>query len=117
MAKLTTTQVYYHGFLQSWNTTTKLFSIFDAFDLPAKEDSQFGQFGSIFFALVSFTNCVDKFLAFFDHLPPSVDIFYIMNVDKKSTYLDYLKALSQKILENFYVSNINIPNHYPEQKI
>ena len=31
---------------------------------------------------------------------------------------DMLKvALSQKILENFYISNINIPNHYPEQKI
>ena len=26
-------------------------------------------------------------------------------------------ALSQKILEKFYVSNINIPNHYLEQKI
>ena len=26
-------------------------------------------------------------------------------------------ALSQKILENFYIANINIPNHYPEQKI
>ena len=26
-------------------------------------------------------------------------------------------ALSQKILVNFYISNINIPNHYPEQKI
>jgi len=26
-------------------------------------------------------------------------------------------ALSQKILENYYVSNINIPNHQPEQKI
>ena len=25
--------------------------------------------------------------------------------------------LSQKILENFYFSKINIPNHYPEQKI
>ena len=25
-------------------------------------------------------------------------------------------ALSQKILENFYFSKINIPNHYPEQK-
>ena len=23
-------------------------------------------------------------------------------------------ALSQKMLENFYISNINIPNHYPE---
>ena len=26
-------------------------------------------------------------------------------------------ALSQKILENFYLSNMNIPSHYPEQKI
>ena len=26
-------------------------------------------------------------------------------------------ALSQKILEKFYVSNINIPNHYSEQEI
>ena len=26
-------------------------------------------------------------------------------------------ALSQEILETFHVSNINIPNHYPEQKI
>ena len=30
----------------------------------------------------------------------------------------YLKvALSQKILENFSIANINIPNHYPGQKI
>ena len=28
-----------------------------------------------------------------------------------------LKFKSQKILENFYISNINTPNHYPEQKI
>ena len=26
-------------------------------------------------------------LAFFDHLPPSVDIFYGINVDKKSIFL------------------------------
>ena len=26
-------------------------------------------------------------------------------------------GLSQKILENFYVSNLDIPNHYPDQKI
>ena len=26
-------------------------------------------------------------------------------------------ALSQKRLENFFVARINIPNHYPEQKI
>ena len=31
----------------------------------------------------SFTNYVDKILAFFDHLPPYVDIFYGINVDKK----------------------------------
>ena len=34
----------------------------------------------------SFTNYVDKVLAFFDHLPPSVDIFYLMNVDKKQHF-------------------------------
>ena len=34
----------------------------------------------------SFTNYIDKILAFFDHLPPSVEIFYGMNVDKKQTY-------------------------------
>ena len=33
-----------------------------------------------------FTNYVDKILAFFDHLPPSVDIFYGINVDKKSIF-------------------------------
>ena len=26
-------------------------------------------------------------------------------------------ALSQKVLDNFYLSKINIPNHYPEQNI
>ena len=26
-------------------------------------------------------------------------------------------ALSQKRLEDFYIAKINIPNHYPEQKI
>ena len=31
----------------------------------------------------SLTNYVDKSLAFFDHLPPCVNIFYGMNVDKK----------------------------------
>ena len=36
----------------------------------------------------SFTNYVDKILDFFDHPPSSVDIFYLMNVDKKLTFLD-----------------------------
>ena len=31
----------------------------------------------------AFTNYVDKFLAFFDHLPPYVDIFYPIFLDKK----------------------------------
>ena len=43
-----------------------------------------------------FTNYVDKILAFFDHLPPSVDIFYGMNVENKWTFLDYLPTLSCK---------------------
>ena len=38
----------------------------------------------------SFTNYVDNILAFFDHLPPCVDIFYGMNVDKKWTFLDHV---------------------------
>jgi hypothetical protein len=43
-----------------------------------------------------FTNYVDKILACFDHLPPSVDIFYLMNIDEKSTFLDYLTPSSCK---------------------
>ena len=42
------------------------------------------------FLLGFFTNCVDKFLAFFDHLPPSVDILYLIMVDKKAEIFDYL---------------------------
>ena len=26
-------------------------------------------------------------------------------------------ALSQKIVDNFYIAKLNIPNHYPGQKI
>ena len=33
---------------------------------------------------------------FFDHLPPCVDIFYAMNVDKKWTVLDHLPTSSCK---------------------
>ena len=35
----------------------------------------------------AFTNYVDKFLAFFDHLSLCVDIFYLINIDKKSNFL------------------------------
>ena len=35
----------------------------------------------------TFTNYVDKFLAFFDHLSPFVDIFYLIMVDKKPKFL------------------------------
>jgi hypothetical protein len=35
-------------------------------------------------------------LAFFDHLPPCVDIFYGINVDKKWTFFDHLPASSCK---------------------
>ena len=39
----------------------------------------------------AFTNYVENILAFFfDHLPPCVDIFYGMNVEKKWTFLDHL---------------------------
>ena len=33
---------------------------------------------------------------FVDHLSPSVDIFYLVNVDKKATFLDYLPTFSCK---------------------
>ena len=50
----------------------------------------------IFFLLIkgSFTNYVGKILAYFDHLPPSIDIFYGMNVDKKWTFSDHLPTSS-----------------------
>ena len=44
----------------------------------------------------SFTNYVDKILPFFDHLPPCVDTFYGMNVDKKWTFLNHLPTSSCK---------------------
>ena len=40
--------------------------------------------------LGEFTNYVDKILAFFDHLPSCVDIFYGIQVDRKWRLLDYL---------------------------
>jgi hypothetical protein len=39
-------------------------------------------------------NYVDNSLGFFNHLPPYVDIFYGINIDKKGTFLDYLPTLS-----------------------
>ena len=44
-------------------------------------------------------------------------ITMIIGHSNKRVQVQVKVALSQKILENFYVSNINIPNHYPEQKI
>ena len=42
-----------------------------------------------------------------------------VKTDAAKTIVDTLVkvTLSQKILEKIYVSNIDIPNHYPEQKI
>ena len=40
----------------------------------------------------AFFNYVDKI--FFGHLPPYVDIFYLIRVDKKPTFLDYLPTSS-----------------------
>ena len=44
----------------------------------------------------SFKNYIDKILAFFYHLPPCVDIFYDINIDKKWIFLDHLPTLSCK---------------------
>ena len=62
-------------------------------------------------------------LLLLDFSPPTGHIMYFIDlVLHNSKYvfpICYLLkvALSQKILENFYISNINIPNHYPEQEI
>ena len=41
-----------------------------------------------------------------------------LSIKKTQIFLILLKvAVSQKILDNFYISNINIPKHYLEQKI
>ena len=37
---------------------------------------------------------VDKILAFFEHLPLYVDIFYLIIVDKKSTFSEYLPTFN-----------------------
>ena len=51
----------------------------------------------------AFINYVDKFLAFFDHLPTYyIDIFYLINVDKKSTFFDYLPTSSCKRITKQY---------------
>ena len=46
--------------------------------------------------IVFITNYLGKFRAFFDHLPPSIDIFYPIDVDGRSTFLDYLPPSSCK---------------------
>ena len=41
-----------------------------------------------------------------------------INLSNGSYYDRNLKvALCQKILKGFYIARINIPNHYPEQKV
>ena len=52
-----------------------------------------------------FTNYFDRILAFFDHLPPSIDLFYGMNIDKKwTTYLPLLVNIvsEQPIITKFF---------------
>ena len=38
---------------------------------------------------------IDKILAFYNHLLPFVDIFYLMNVDKKWTFLYSVSRLDE----------------------
>ena len=42
-------------------------------------------------------------------------MYVVQKVFKDTSFLKV--AFSQKILKNFFVAKINIPNHYPEQKI
>ena len=46
-----------------------------------------------------FTNYVDKIVAFLDHLPPCVDIFYGMNIDKNGYWTTYLPRLVNVVCE------------------
>ena len=41
-----------------------------------------------------FSTTLTGFWLFFDHRPSSIDIFYPINVDKESTFLDYLRTSS-----------------------
>ena len=53
-------------------------------------------------------------------LGPTASLWWyrvIANSKRKCRTSHVKVALIQKILESFYVSNINIPNHYHEQKI
>ena len=50
----------------------------------------------------AFNNNVGKLLSFFDPLPPYVDIFYLIKVDKNSTFFDYLTHL---FLSTQFVNN------------
>ena len=81
--------------LNSGAGVTRIFQLISLFDLDRT-----GQEGSagpkLCMVKGSFTNYVDKMLAFFDHLPPSVDIFYLINADNKSTLLDYLPTSSSQ---------------------
>ena len=52
------------------------------------------RFGEDDIAIVTCMSYVDKIWAFFDHLPPCVDIFYGITVDKKWTFLDHLPKRS-----------------------
>ena len=57
----------------------------------------------------AFTNYIDKILAFFDHLPPCVDIFYGMNIDKKWTFwTTYVPRLVNVICEQ----PLNVKNKF-----
>ena len=54
-------------------------------------------FTYFFLGTISVTNYVDKILAFFDILLPSIDIFYGINVDKKLKFLESLTSSSFKV--------------------
>ena len=44
----------------------------------------------------SFTNYGDMFLTFLTTYPPYVDISYLINIDKMSTFLDYVPMHRKK---------------------
>ena len=70
-------------------------------------------------------NSILKLIHQNNYIFPTIGLWFRSNLSPNQNskpnvviFMNYLKvALSQKILENFYISNIDIPNHNPEQKI
>ena len=64
------------------------------FELVGRRTTDRSLHCSGFYIRGSFTNYVDKVLTFFDHLTSSVDTFYLINIDEKLIFLNYLPLVN-----------------------